>query len=76
LESEVAIRGVNGKPEHVCLPANGEMMPRVGVRHGKPVVLAADAGKMVAEGCQFFATSQQARLTDCVSSQYLSCVSD
>jgi putative RNA 2'-phosphotransferase len=65
--------GLNkGNRHHVHLSTNKQTMLQVGQRHGKPIVLAIDAAKMLADGHEFFVTGNQVWLTDHVPPQYLS----
>lgn len=65
--------GLNkGNRHHVHLSTNKQTMLQVGQRHGKPVVLAVDAAKMLSDGYQFFVTGNQVWLTEEVPPQYLS----
>jgi len=65
---------VKGQRHHVHLSTNIETMIQVGMRHGKPVVLAVDAARMHADGHEFFVTGNNVWLTDHVPAQYLSLV--
>lgn len=69
--------GLNkGNRHHVHLSTNKQTMLQVGQRHGKPVVLAVDAAKMLSDGYQFFVTGNQVWLTEEVPPQYLSVAPD
>lgn len=74
LESILQQGLLKGKRHHVHLSTNIETMIQVGMRHGKPVVLAIDAARMYADGVEFFVTGNDVWLTDHVSPQYLSVV--
>ena len=50
-------------------------MIQVGMRHGKPVLLAIDALQMFADGYEFFVTGNQVWLTDHVPSRYVTTAS-
>jgi putative RNA 2'-phosphotransferase len=63
---------VKGQRHHVHLSTNKQTMLQVGMRHGKPVVLAIDAARMHADGHEFFVTGNNVWLSDHVPSQYLS----
>jgi putative RNA 2'-phosphotransferase len=63
---------VKGQRHHVHLSTNKQNMLQVGMRHGKPVVLAIDAARMHADGHAFFVTGNNVWLTDHVPPQYLS----
>lgn len=76
LESIFTSGLIKGNRHHVHLSTNKQTMLQVGQRHGKPVVLAVNAVKMVADGHQFFVTGNQVWLTEHVPPQYLSHTSD
>jgi putative RNA 2'-phosphotransferase len=63
---------VKGKRHHVHLSTNIETMIQVGMRHGKPLVLAVDAARMQVDGFEFFVTENHVWLTDHVPPEYLS----
>lgn len=44
---------------------------KVGRRHGKPVVLRIDSGRMYKDGCLFYLSANNVWLTDHVPSEYL-----
>jgi putative RNA 2'-phosphotransferase len=56
---------------HVHLSRDIETAIRVGVRHGKPVVLAVAAGKMAANGFRFFVSANGVWLVETVPPDYL-----
>ncbi len=60
-----------GRRRQVHLSPDPENATRVGRRHGRPVVLRVDAGRMHADGCIFFRADNGVWLTDCVPSEYL-----
>lgn len=76
LESIFATGLNKGNRHHVHLSTNKQTMLQVGQRHGKPVVLAVDAAKMLSDGYQFFVTGNQVWLTEEVPPQYLSVAPD
>jgi putative RNA 2'-phosphotransferase len=57
--------------QHVHLSADEETAHRVGQRHGKPVVLIVEAGKMHRAGHPFFLSANQIWLTDHVPPAFL-----
>jgi putative RNA 2'-phosphotransferase len=76
LESILATGLNKGQRHHVHLSTNIETMIQVGMRHGKPVVVAVDAARMQADGFEFFVTGNEVWLTDHVPAEYLSVVLD
>jgi putative RNA 2'-phosphotransferase len=76
LDSIFKLGLLKGKRHHVHLSTNQETMLRVGMRHGKPVLLTIDAGKMRADSHQFFLTGNDVWLTDRVPPQYISRTDD
>ena len=56
---------------YVHLSADIETAIKVGKRHGKPVVYSIDAGKMQAEGYEFFKSVNGVWLTKVVPVEYL-----
>jgi putative RNA 2'-phosphotransferase len=76
LESIFATGLNKGNRHHVHMSTNKQTMLQVAQRHGKPVVLAIDAARMVSDGYQFFVTGNQVWLTEEVPPQYLSFASD
>lgn len=65
---------LKGNRHHVHLSTDQETMVQVATRHGKPVLVAIDAGKMAADGHEFFLTGNNVWLTDHVPPDYLSVV--
>ncbi|MGL6211470.1 MAG: RNA 2'-phosphotransferase [Paracoccaceae bacterium] len=57
---------------HVHLSADVETATTVGKRHGKPVVLVVEAGRMAAEGHRFWQSENGVWLADAVPPQFLS----
>lgn len=76
LDSIFAKGLIKGKRHHVHLSTNKETMIRVGMRHGKPVLLSVDAAKMHSDGHQFFVTGNDVWLTEHVPPTYLAVVAD
>ncbi|HPF38004.1 MAG TPA: RNA 2'-phosphotransferase [Phycisphaerae bacterium] len=56
---------------HVHLSGDYDTAVKVGMRHGKPVVLRVDSGRMHAAGFAFFRTPNQVWLVDAVPPQFL-----
>jgi putative RNA 2'-phosphotransferase len=67
---------LKGNRHHVHMSTNQETMSRVGMRHGKPVLLSIKAEKMYIDGHQFFLTGNNVWLTDHVPPQYISRTDD
>ena len=63
---------LKGRRHHVHMSTNRQTMLEVAARHGKPVLLSIDAGRMHAEGHEFFVTGNGVWLTDHVPPEYLS----
>lgn len=57
--------------QHVHLSTDPQTAARVGKRHGRPVVLTIDAGKMHSEGHVFWQADNGVWLTDHVAPAYL-----
>jgi putative RNA 2'-phosphotransferase len=74
LDSIFAAGLLKGRRHHVHLSTNKETMIQVGMRHGKPALLAVDAARMLADGHVFFVTGNNVWLTDHVPSAYLAIV--
>lgn len=62
---------LKGDRHHVHLSTNKETMLRVGMRHGKPVLLSVDAARMHGDGHQFFVTGNHVWLTEHVPPRYI-----
>jgi putative RNA 2'-phosphotransferase len=62
--------------QHVHLSADTRTATTVGRRHGSPVVLAVDAGRMHREGRRFFRSANGVWLCERVPSEFLSVVPD
>lgn len=65
---------LKGRRHHVHMSTNKETMIQVGMRHGKPVLLAIDAKRMLADGHEFFVTGNHVWLTDRVPPEYLTAI--
>lgn len=57
--------------QYVHLSPDAETAYRVGIRHGKPVILQVDALRMVQDGMKFYRAENGVWLTDAVPPQYL-----
>jgi putative RNA 2'-phosphotransferase len=66
---------LKGRRHHVHMSTNKETMLQVGMRHGKPVLLAIDAKRMFEDGREFFVTGNHVWLTEHVPPQYLQSIS-
>jgi putative RNA 2'-phosphotransferase len=62
---------IKGKRQHVHLSADVDTATKVGRRHGKPVVLSVEAGRMRQDGFIFYLSTNGVWLTEGVPSQYL-----
>ena len=62
---------IKGKRHHVHLSADVDTATKVGRRHGKPVVLRIEAGRMGQDDFIFYLSANGVWLTDCVPVQYL-----
>jgi putative RNA 2'-phosphotransferase len=62
---------IKGKRHHVHLSADVDAATKVGGRHGKPVVLKVEAGKMRQDGFVFYLSANKVWLTEHVPIQYL-----
>ncbi|MDX9987572.1 RNA 2'-phosphotransferase [Thiothrix unzii] len=58
--------------QHVHLSADTETAHKVGIRHGKPVILQIAAGRMQHDGFIFFRSDNGVWLTDHVPTMYIS----
>ena len=57
--------------QYVHLSPDAETAYKVGLRHGKPVILRVDAQRMAQDGMRFFRAANGVWLTDAVPPQYL-----
>jgi putative RNA 2'-phosphotransferase len=62
---------IKGRRHHVHLSAQIETAKKVGARHGKPVVLRVEAGRMQEDGSLFYLSANQVWLTEHVPVSYL-----
>lgn len=71
LDSILAEGLKKGSRQYVHLSSDIETAIKVGKRHGKPVVLKVNSGKMSLNGQQFFLSENKVWLTDYVAPPYL-----
>ncbi len=62
---------IKAKRHHVHLSADVDTAVKVGQRHGKPVVLKVEAGRMHLDGFVFYLSANRVWLTEHVPVQYL-----
>lgn len=58
--------------QHVHLSQDKETATKVGMRHGKPVILTIDTEKMFDDGIEFYLSENNVWLTDFVDIKYIS----
>ena len=58
--------------QHVHLSQDKETATKVGMRHGKPLILTIKTGKMFEDGILFYLSENNVWLTDFVDSKYIS----
>jgi putative RNA 2'-phosphotransferase len=58
--------------QHVHLSSDKETAEKVGMRHGKPVILTIRTGKMAEDGILFYLSENNVWLTDFVDAKYIS----
>lgn len=58
--------------QHVHLSSDKETATKVGMRHGKPVILTIRTGLMFQEGIEFYLSENRVWLTDFVDAKYIS----
>lgn len=58
--------------QHVHLSLDKETATKVGMRHGKPIILTIRTGKMFEDGILFYLSENGVWLTDFVDAQYIS----
>ena len=63
---------VKGNRQHVHLSLDKATAVKVGRRHGEPIVLLVEAGKMFVEGLSFYQADNGVWLTEYVDPRYLS----
>jgi len=60
------------KRQHVHLSQDKETATKVGMRHGKPLILTIKTGKMFEDGILFYLSENNVWLTDFVDAKYIS----
>lgn len=60
------------KRQHVHLSQDKETATKVGMRHGKPIILTITTGKMFEDGILFYLSENNVWLTDFVDAKYMS----
>lgn len=71
--SSIMEKGIEKRSrQHVHLSADKDTATKVGMRHGKPVILTIRTGKMSEEGIQFYLSDNGVWLTDFVDTKYIS----
>ncbi|MCE3075121.1 RNA 2'-phosphotransferase [Chryseobacterium gwangjuense] len=58
--------------QHVHLSLDKETATKVGMRHGKPIILTIRTGKMYEDGIVFYLSENNVWLTDFIEAQYIS----
>ncbi|MGV4414764.1 RNA 2'-phosphotransferase [Chryseobacterium sp. T1] len=58
--------------QHVHLSQDKETATKVGMRHGKPIILIIQTGKMFEDGIMFYLSENNVWLTDFVEAKYVS----
>lgn len=58
--------------QHVHLSADKETATKVGMRHGKPIILTIKTGEMFENGIHFYLSDNEVWLTDFVDAKYIS----
>lgn len=62
---------IKGSRQHVHLSEDRRTAEQVGSRHGKPVVLAVQSGRMQQDGFAFYLSANRVWLTEHVPAEYL-----
>jgi putative RNA 2'-phosphotransferase len=62
---------IKGKRHHVHLSVDADTAAKVGQRHGRPIVLKVEAGRMRREGLIFYLSENGVWLTESVPVEYL-----
>jgi len=57
--------------QHVHLSQDKETATKVGMRHGKPIILIINTGKMFEDGLKFYLSENNVWLTDFVDATYI-----
>ena len=58
--------------QHVHLSLDRETATKVGMRHGKPIILTISTGKMFDDGILFYLSENNVWLTDFIDAEYIS----
>ncbi|AZA52688.1 RNA 2'-phosphotransferase [Chryseobacterium sp. G0201] len=58
--------------QHVHLSQDKETATKVGMRHGKPIILTIKTQKMFEDGIEFYLSDNEVWLTDFVDAKYIS----
>ncbi|MDC8102493.1 RNA 2'-phosphotransferase [Chryseobacterium rhizosphaerae] len=71
--SSILDKGIEKRSrQHVHLSADKETATKVGMRHGKPIILTIRTGTMYEEGIAFFQSANGVWLTEFVDPKYIS----
>lgn len=71
--SSILEKGIEKRTrQHVHLSADKETAAKVGMRHGKPIILTIRTGKMHEEGIAFYQSANGVWLTEFVDPKYIS----
>lgn len=71
--SSILEKGIEKRSrQHVHLSADKETATKVGMRHGKPIILTIRTGKMYEDGIAFFQSANGVWLTEFVDLKYIS----
>ncbi|AZB24084.1 RNA 2'-phosphotransferase [Chryseobacterium bernardetii] len=71
--SSILEKGIEKRSrQHVHLSADRETATKVGMRHGKPIILTIRTGKMYEDGIAFYLSANGVWLTEFVDPKYIS----
>ncbi|UHO38356.1 RNA 2'-phosphotransferase [Chryseobacterium capnotolerans] len=71
--SSILEKGIEKRTrQHVHLSADKETATKVGMRHGKPIILTIRTGKMHEDGLSFFQSANGVWLTEFIDPKYIS----
>ncbi|AZA78565.1 RNA 2'-phosphotransferase [Chryseobacterium sp. G0186] len=71
--SSILDKGIEKRSrQHVHLSADKETATKVGMRHGKPIILTIRTGKMHEDGLLFYQSANGVWLTDFIDAKYIS----
>lgn len=71
--SSILEKGIEKRSrQHVHLSADKETATKVGMRHGKPIILTIRTGKMYEDGIAFYLSANGVWLTEFVDPKYIS----